>query len=205
MTVNGFVVSGADVHVRPDLVREGDLAVVGARIATDAARGATRIDAHGSSVVPLRVDTVFDDADPPASDAFDLVPGNPATFAVITGSVSARSIRHQLVVRPPRLRAVVVDGVFVVSDGEATRPEGVGGGTDPRLGARTDTARGMTQSLLPNGRYTETRGGRRDAYTGRYWIDGERVTYLDDTGFWAFGQFRGDVLHHAGFVLRPSE
>ncbi|MCM3695380.1 Atu4866 domain-containing protein [Microbacterium oleivorans] len=203
--IPALVITDARVHVSPEHVRTGDLATEGGRIVARAAPDPIRIDGSGASVVPLLVDTVFDEAEPPASDAFDLVPGNPASFALVAGSVSASSIRHQLVVHPRQLRAVVVDGAVLVRDGVPVRPEDEGSGVsaDGRLGAYRDTIRDMTQHLLSNGRYTETRGGRRDAYTGRYWIDGDRVTYLDDTGFWAFGQFHGDVLHHAGFVLRP--
>jgi hypothetical protein len=56
--------------------------------------------------------------------------------------------------------------------------------------------------LTADGRYDETRGGRPHAYEGRYWIDGDRIDYLDDLGFWAFGEFRGEELHHAGYAMR---
>ena len=59
----------------------------------------------------------------------------------------------------------------------------------------------MTQHLRPDGRYSETRNGREDAWTGRYWTSGPHIVYLDDTGFWAYGQRRDEVLHHAHFVL----
>jgi hypothetical protein len=60
----------------------------------------------------------------------------------------------------------------------------------------------LHQELTPDGRYDETRGGRPHAYEGRYWIDGDRIDYLDDLGFWAFGEFRGEELHHAGYAMR---
>ncbi|GAA1879620.1 hypothetical protein GCM10009753_03600 [Streptantibioticus ferralitis] len=45
---------------------------------------------------------------------------------------------------------------------------------------------------------------RPSAYQGRSWIDGTRIDYLDDLGFWAFGEFDGEVLHHAGYrFTRP--
>ncbi|MEV0302240.1 Atu4866 domain-containing protein [Streptomyces prasinus] len=31
---------------------------------------------------------------------------------------------------------------------------------------------------------------------------GDRVDYLDDLGFRAVGYFRGDELHHVGYVMR---
>ncbi|WP_424565511.1 Atu4866 domain-containing protein [Tamaricihabitans halophyticus] len=59
----------------------------------------------------------------------------------------------------------------------------------------------IRQELLPDGRYDEARGNRQSAYTGRYWITGDRIEYRDDTGFSADGEFDGDVLHHAGYVF----
>ena len=65
----------------------------------------------------------------------------------------------------------------------------------------TDDGR-IRHQLLPNGRYDEARGTRESAYQGQYWIEGNRIEYLDDTGFTADGEFRDDVLYHAGMVLR---
>ncbi|MGA5444736.1 Atu4866 domain-containing protein [Streptomyces griseoincarnatus] len=41
----------------------------------------------------------------------------------------------------------------------------------------------LHQELTADGRYDETRGGRTHAHQGRFWIDGDRVDYLDDLGF----------------------
>lgn len=65
----------------------------------------------------------------------------------------------------------------------------------------TDDGR-IRHALLPNGRYDEARGNRESAYQGQYWIRGNRIDYLDDTGFRADGEFRDGVLYHAGMVLR---
>lgn len=59
----------------------------------------------------------------------------------------------------------------------------------------------IRHELLPNGRYVEARGARERAYEGRYRVQGTRIEYWDDTGFTADGDFRDDVLHHAGMVL----
>jgi len=59
----------------------------------------------------------------------------------------------------------------------------------------------IRQRLLPDGRYVEARGRRESAYAGAYRVDGTMIYYLDDTGFSADGEFRGDVLHHAGMVM----
>lgn len=52
------------------------------------------------------------------------------------------------------------------------------------------------QELLPDGRYGETRGIRRSAYTGRYTVTGSHLFYVDDTGFTATGDIRDGVLFH---------
>ncbi|QVQ52291.1 Atu4866 domain-containing protein [Spiractinospora alimapuensis] len=125
---------------------------------------------------------------------------------MIRGRVSSRRITETLVVQPQDLIAVVVEGELIALHGTPTRPSGTDelDSDDPRLGQWTDARRDMTQYLSEDGRYTETRNGRRDAYTGRFWLNADRVTYLDDTGFWAFGQYHRGVLHHAGYVLRRS-
>lgn len=205
-----LAVVGGRVHRTPSRVEHTDLHTDGPVIV--AAPGETpadlTIDARGASVVPLLVESVLDEPATVPADAFDLVPGNPATFAVLDGTVSADRITRMLIADPAGLRAVVVDGTVVVRDGAALRPRGTSASgaalaaDDPRLGAWRDDRRDMTQHLTPDGRYSETRGGVRDAYTGSFWLDGDRITYLDDTGFWAFGQYHDGVLHHAGFVLR---
>jgi hypothetical protein len=98
------------------------------------------------------------------------------------------------------VRGLLTRGQFVVRDGEpVARPANPNGA---RTGVWIDRAGWLHQELLPNGRYDETRGGRRHAYTGRYWLDGDRIDYLDDSGFYAFGSFVGDELRHAEFVMR---
>jgi hypothetical protein len=201
-----LVVADATIHTTPGQTRRGDLqangrVIGGAEVPVDQS---TLIAASGCSVVPLLVDTVFETASPPAPESFDLIPGNPATFAVIRGIVDTSAIRNMLVVSPKDLVAVVVHGELVVRQGQPVRPAGTDGlpAGDTRLGAWTDSRRDMTQYLTPEGRYSETRSGRRNAYTGRFWLDEDRITYLDDTGFWAFGQYHNDILHHAGFVLQ---
>ncbi|MDR7277331.1 Atu4866 domain-containing protein [Catenuloplanes atrovinosus] len=98
------------------------------------------------------------------------------------------------------LRALLSRGRIVVRDGEpldrSAHPDGA------RVGVWIDRADWLHQELLPQGRYDETRGGRRHAYTGRYWLDGDRIDYLDDTRFYAFGDFISDELYHADFIMR---
>ena len=205
---SALILSGARVHSDPERTAFKDLRVAGTRITDNETPQQVphRINATGSSVVPLMVNTVFDDAQPPVPNAFDLTPGRPATFAVIRGTVSRTQITKSLVVQPRDLVAVVIEGEIIVYDGAPTRPAGSDelDSDDRRLGPWTDTRRDMTQYLTPDGRYTETRNGRPNAYTGCFWLNGDRITYLDDTGFWAFGQYHRGVLHHAGYVLRPG-
>ena len=59
----------------------------------------------------------------------------------------------------------------------------------------------IRHELLPNGRYDEARGKKNSAYQGRYEVTGDHIEYWDDTGFTADGDFRNDVLYHAGMVL----
>jgi Agrobacterium tumefaciens protein Atu4866 len=59
----------------------------------------------------------------------------------------------------------------------------------------------IRHELRMDGRYVEARGARENAYTGRYEVNGDHIDYWDDTGFTADGDFRDDVLYHAGMVL----
>jgi hypothetical protein len=43
----------------------------------------------------------------------------------------------------------------------------------------------IRHELLPNGRFAEARGSRKSAYQGRYWLEGDHIEYVDDTGFTA--------------------
>lgn len=64
----------------------------------------------------------------------------------------------------------------------------------------------IRQELLPNGRYDEARGQRQSAYTGSYIIvEDDYIEYVDDTGFTADGEFKDDVLYHAGMVFYREE
>lgn len=117
-----------------------------------------------------------------------------------------------LMTRPGQVRALVAAGhpvLWAGTDvpGRATAPEaGIPAAKDltgsPRVGVWIDRNNFLHQKLTADGRYDETRGGRPHAYQGRYWIDGHRIDYLDDLGFWAYGEFQGDELHHAGYVMK---
>lgn len=72
------------------------------------------------------------------------------------------------------------------------------------LGTWIDENDFVHQTLTADGRYDETRGGRAHAFQGSFWITGERIDYRDDLGFWAFGEFKDDVLYHAGYTFHRA-
>ena len=131
-------------------------------------------------------------------DLTDLAPGD-----LLSRDIEPLRSRvgEMLMVNPHDMLVAVLEDYLVVSDGTAT--DLLDPGPD-WVGAWTDPSRGMTQHLTAAGRYSETRGGRRNAYTGRFWAHRDWIAYLDDTGFWAFGQRVDGVLHHGGFVLRRA-
>jgi hypothetical protein len=205
-SADAFVVTGAHVRATPGRVGRGDLYVVGERLAPGPADAGTEvIGADGAHAVPLSVDSAVAQLPPSRRGRYDLVPGNAATFAVVRRPVSEAQVRTMLVVDPRDLLAVWVAGHLEAWDGTPTRPAGQDV-ADPTVratwvGTWHDPHRDLQQHLRADGRYSETRGGRADAYTGRYWVHTDRITYLDDSGFWAFGQLLDGVLHHAGFVM----
>lgn len=71
----------------------------------------------------------------------------------------------------------------------------------PYLGMWETADGGIRHELLPNGRYDEQRGHRKHAYQGRYWVRGNKIVYLDDTGFTADGEFRDGRFYHGGYIF----
>lgn len=59
----------------------------------------------------------------------------------------------------------------------------------------------IRHELLPNNRYDEARGNRESAYQGSYKVNRNRIDYKDDTGFTADGEFKDNILYHAGMIL----
>ncbi len=174
------------------------------------------VDSTGMTVVPAVVDTVA-----PAGrrgkrseHVATLTPGTTSDLLVVPDELApdVPSALAVLMSRPDQVRALVAAGRPVPwaggdVPGRATAPEaGVPAPPDltgsPRVGVWIDQEDFLHQELTADGRYDETRGGRPHAYRGRYWIDGDRIDYLDDLGFWAVGYFRGDELHHVGYVMR---
>ena len=77
--------------------------------------------------------------------------------------------------------------------------------THPYVGMWVTADGYIRHELLPNNRYDEARGDRQSAYQGRYNVKGNRIDYVDDTGFSADGEFIDGVLYHAGMVLRREK
>lgn len=191
---------------------EGDLLVVDGVIDQLPAPRATEaswpvVDAHGCHIVPLVVETAEAHEQPDQRYADKcLTVGNGADFAVVKRQVELREVQHALIVRPSDLVALVLDGRVVAGHSlPLPRPGDVPleqiASDDARLAVWIDRTGYLHQALSKDGRYDETRAGRRHAYQGRFWLYGDRIIYLDDQGFWAFGQFAGGELHHAGYVM----
>ena|SRR5690625_542281 len=206
-------VAGARVTEAPGQTAVRDLVITDGRF-VPAPEGLSHfpgtgvLRADGAYAVPLRVDTAVASRPRSHRRQYDLVPGNRATFALVRRPVGEYQLRRMLVVDPDDLLAVFVAGHLEVWDGRPTRPAGrdlVDLATRTTwVGTWVDRRQKLRQRLGADGRYAETRGRHVDAYTGRYWVRENRITYLDDSGFWAFGELVDDTLHHAGFVMTQS-
>lgn len=190
---------------------------VGPGIVTAAADdNAIVVDATGTTVVPAVLDTpaLVGARARRADNVATITPGNAADLLIVPDddATDVPTALATLLTRPQRVRALVVAGTPVrwdgadVAGGHTVPAAGVPAAQDmtgmPHVGVWVDQTDFLHQELTADGRYDETRGGRPHAYQGRYWVDGDRVDYLDDLGFWAYGEFRGDELHHAGYVMR---
>jgi hypothetical protein len=145
-----------------------------------------------------------------AQDRGTLAAGAAATFAVLRpeDAPDLEAAWDTLLRRPEAALALVVDG-DVARWGttrliEAPPEQGPArdGVTDSQyLGTWIDETGFLHQTLTADGRYDETRDGREHAFQGRFWITGDRIEYLDDLGFWAYGDFVDGTLYHGGYVL----
>jgi hypothetical protein len=185
---------------------------VGPGLHTAADDDAIVVDCTGMIIVPAVIDTVaLAGLRSRRRDRVGtLTPGNPATFAVLPNSSTSgrQAALEMLVWRPEQAVAIVSDGVVQQWNGRRLVPDvPIEDGLEqrnvdsPYLGMWIDENDFVHQELTADGRYDETRGGRPHAYQGSFWIDGDRIVYLDDLGFWAYGQFVDGVLHHAGYTF----
>ncbi len=187
------------------LIVGGVIAGVGPHIITSAEDDQSIvIDCAGMVVLPATVDYAV------PNKSGTLTSGNAANVAVLKrrNPVAYDTLAG---VAASHLDLLLLDGQVQVWNGRplAATPLPAAGqalqdnpaDSQRRVGMWVDGNDLMKQELLPNGRYDEGRGDRKSAYQGRYWITGNRIDYLDDLGFWAFGEFKGDTLEHAGYKL----
>ncbi len=170
------------------------------------------IDCAGTTIVPAVVDNLalLGLRKARKERVGTLASGMPATFAVIPTELAGdlSTAAETMAKHPERVLAFVVDGVAQTWNGRQLHESEAAGdelrdpSDSPYLGMWIDETDFLHQELTADGRYDETRGGRPHAFQGRFWIDGDRIEYLDDLGFWAYGDFRDGVLYHAGYVLR---
>ncbi|KUN76605.1 hypothetical protein AQJ64_37200 [Streptomyces griseoruber] len=161
------------------------------------------IDCAGTLVLPAAADFTAPHA------GATLTPGRSADIAVLrladtpgtpAGAIPARGTHLDILLNAGHVR--LYNGQPLDTAGTAgPAPEGepAHDPEHPFLGMWVDDNDFVRQELLPDGRYDEARGDRPSAYQGRYWITGDRIDYLDDLGFWAFGEFQDGILHHAGY------
>ena len=163
------------------------------------------IDCRGTVVLPAGVDFIS------PNTSGTLRPGAPANIAVVRLADLEGTPKGTTVDGRTHLDILILDGRIRNWNGRALDEDSAAenrGVSDidcpkahPYLGFWVDENDFLRQELLPDGRYDEARGDCPSAYQGRYWIDGTRIDYLDDLGFWAYGEFRDGVLHHAGYRL----
>ncbi len=178
--------------------------------------GAIVIDCADHVIVPSVVDTTQLRGLSPKSfrSPTAIAPGNPAGFAILpaVSGESESAVLRRFLAAPDTALTVVVDGDIVLWDGHPVDVTGRAADTeiahtaspDQYLGTWIDENDFVHQHLTADGRYDETRGGRPHAYQGSYWITDDRIDYRDDLGFWAFGEFKDGVLHHAGYTFHRS-
>lgn len=178
--------------------------------------GAIVIDCDGYVIVPLVVDiaSIAGLRSETHRAATALTPGNPASFAILAVGPEKKSeeVLHRFLDSAQSAHAIVIDGNIAAWGGcELTDPSpstrtvsDSADATSEWLGTWIDESNFVHQHLTADGRYDETRGGREHAFAGDFWINGDRIDYRDDLGFWAFGEFRGNILQHAGYTFHRS-
>lgn len=170
------------------------------------------VECGGATIVPAVVDhlAVQGLRATRGQRAGTLAPGMPGSFAVLPTRLAhdLSAAVGTMASQPEQVLAYVANGVAQTWNGRALHEQEAAGDAlrdpndSPYLGMWIDETGFLHQELTADGRYDETRGGRPNAFQGRFWIEGDRIDYLDDLGFWAFGDFREGVLYHAGYVLR---
>ncbi|MFE4874488.1 Atu4866 domain-containing protein [Streptomyces sp. NPDC056682] len=159
--------------------------------------GATLTPGQAADIAVLRLTDV-----PRTADGTEAAPDDSRLDILVTGGQvrlwNGRPLDATTAVAAPELWNVrplnATTATVAAPEGQTTHDQ-----AHAFLGMWVDDNDFVRQELLPDGRYDEARGDRPSAYQGRYWINGNRIDYLDDLGFWAFGEFRDGHLHHAGY------
>ncbi|AKU98381.1 hypothetical protein AKJ09_05045 [Labilithrix luteola] len=167
------------------------------------------IDCEGMVVLPAATDFTS----PQRSGS--LTPGKRADIVVVriadakdtpTGAVANRGQHVDILIQDGKV--TLWRGRPLADSELSAKPPAVAAGkaadASAFVGMWIDENDFVRQELLSNGRYDEARGDRASAYQGQYWIHGNRIDYLDDLGFWAFGEFKDGVLYHAGYRFRRA-
>ncbi|WP_434450054.1 Atu4866 domain-containing protein [Lentzea sp. E54] len=164
------------------------------------------IDCAGTVVLPDATDF----SEPRKSRT--LTPGEAADIAVLRLADAPGTPAGATPARGGHLDVLITDGQVRVWNGRplddtspVTHEEPPHDPAHPYVGMWVNENNFVRQELLPDGRYDEARGDRASAYQGRYWINGTRIDYLDDLGFWAFGEFENGTLHHAGYRFTRAD
>lgn len=162
------------------------------------------IDCAGAVSAPARADFLAMGAGP------TLTSGSRADIVVLRLADPRGAPTTPTVARPSHLDILISGGKLLIWDGAPVgeaRTDAKASvfseptGDHPYVGLWSDEKGFLRQNLPPDRRYDEARGDRENAYRGRYWVTGTRIDYLDDLGFWAFGEVKGDQLDHAGYRL----
>jgi hypothetical protein len=205
-----LLTGGAVVSMNPQMGdwEKGDVLIVGSLIVgvgtglINAAEDdrSIIIDCTGMIVLPANID--FRDKEKTGA----LSPGNTADLVVLR--LESTDIPDNNGRSARLVDMVMTGGSIKVWGGQPLgKDEQSPNGTEQATAAAGHSFVGMwvddndfvRQELLPDGRYDEARRDRPSAFQGQYWISGNRVDYLDDLGFWAFGEFKDGVLYHAGY------
>jgi len=160
------------------------------------------IDCRGTLVLPAALDFTS------LKNTGSLTPGNQANVAVIRiKELTDNAFNKEMM--SGNIDLLVIEGKVQVWNGQRLPQTDMEEIKTHELNNSADNAslQGMwvdehdfvKQELLPDGRYDEARGDRKSAFQGKYWISGNRIDYLDDLGFWAFGEFTNGGLDHAGY------
>lgn len=186
--------ASGDLVLADVLVEGGLVTAVGTGLRASAGADVHVVDGTGTTLVPA--------ADDRSARVGALVPGSPATFAMLPTRETRPGPLDELVWYADRVTLWVDGAVVPGRRGTPARARTGRAVESPVVGTWYDERTDVVQELGPDGRYDETRGGRRHAYQGFFWVHGDHVVYRDDLGFWAYGTLRGSTLHHAHFRFR---